>query len=181
MNWWQLSNIALVAVWKKAVGIGAGEAVGSKVRRQLLGSLGVLSMSHPFLLLLDPTINLYLLQKKRRQSDYPTWLPEKMEAMEGWRFNLKGALCWRQDWPASYGCRQTLGTCMRKHPTLEVSERQTVVRGHGEHWEVSYFMCAWGRGGEHMCTRANNLGVSWKPSRKIQLGWGRKRWRCTKY
>ena len=49
---------------------------------------------------------------------------------------------------------------MRKHPTLEVSERQTEVRGHGEHLEVSYFMCAGGRGSEHMCTRANNLGVS---------------------
>lgn len=58
-------------MWKKAVGIGAGEAVGSKVRRQLLGSLGFLSMSHPFLLLLDPTINLYLLQKKKK-ADYPT-------------------------------------------------------------------------------------------------------------
>lgn len=68
MNWWQLSTITLVAVWKKAVGIGAGEAVGSKVRRQLLGSLGFLSMSHPFLLLLDPTIKLYLLQKKKKKA-----------------------------------------------------------------------------------------------------------------
>ena len=79
MNWWQLSNIALVAVWKKAVGIGAEEAVGSKVSRQLLGSLGFLSMSHPFLLLLDPTINLYLLQKKEGSQTIP------LDSLRRWR------------------------------------------------------------------------------------------------
>lgn len=184
MNWWQLSTITLVAVWKKAVGIGAGEAVGSKVRRQLLGSLGFLSMSHPFLLLLDPTIKLYLLQKKKKKGSQTILL----DSLRRWRPWKDGDSIWwelcvggRTDL-FSYGCRPTLGKCVRKHPTLGVRETDCGEGRQGGHWEVSYFVCGGGWGAVSTCA---HVQIIWEwaesPLERSSRDRGRKRWRCTKH